>query len=69
MFQMHIVGYSRLRALCAPTIGVAAIAVVLGFQTAAAAQTQPARTVVDWRATEYAFTAPDTLPAGLVTIR
>lgn len=58
------------RTFLAPTIGMAAIAIVLGIQPTVSAQTQPAPTaVVDWVATEYAFTTPEVLPAGTVRIR
>lgn len=46
-------------------VGLIAILLVLGSQMSAHAQTA----VVEWTATEYSFSAPDTLPAGAVTIR
>jgi hypothetical protein len=54
-------------------LGVAAIALVLGCQTVVPAQPTaapaPAARIIDFDATDFAFNAPETLPAGRVTIR
>jgi len=58
-----------------PLIGASTIALVLGCQMAAPPPTSTAGAqaaaprVVEFNATDYAFSAPETLPAGLVTIR
>jgi hypothetical protein len=61
------------RAALAPILGVAAVALVLGCQTVVPIQpaptAAPAARVVEFQASEYTFNAPDTLPAGRVTIR
>ena len=57
---------ARPRQVLAACVGLLAIAFVFSSQQFPAhAQTS----VIDWEATEYAFTAPDSLTAGLVTIR
>ena len=56
---------ASLRLAAVAIVGLAAIVLVLGSQPTARAQTS----VVEWQATEYSFSAPDILPAGLVTIR
>ncbi len=61
-------------ALLSSLVGLGAVVLVLGCQAAApapapTAQAAPAIRTVEIDASEYAFSAPDTLPAGLVTIR
>ncbi|MBV9355080.1 MAG: hypothetical protein JO023_06080 [Chloroflexi bacterium] len=61
--------------LLPPLVGAAAVALVLGCQAAAPAPTPTppsaavAAQTVEIDATDYAFNAPETLPAGLTTIR
>jgi hypothetical protein len=57
--------FASLRTGLACMVGIAATMFVVSSQPVAHSQTS----VVEWTATEYSFTAPDTLPAGLVTIR
>jgi hypothetical protein len=60
-----------------PLAGVAAIAIVLASQAfltpvqpvAVAQESEPTSSVIDITATDFAFAAPDAIPAGLVTIR
>jgi hypothetical protein len=61
--------------LLPPLVGAAAVALVLGCQTAAPAPTPTAPSAaaaahtVELDASDYAFNAPETLSAGLTTIR
>jgi hypothetical protein len=75
MFELR----DRLHAtrLLPPLAGAAAIAMVLAGQTplapthmvVAAQESEPTSSVIDITASDFAFAAPDSIPAGLVTIR
>jgi hypothetical protein len=61
-------------AVLSSIVGLSAVVLVLGCQAAAPAPTPtraptPAVKTVEIDASEYAFSAPETLPAGLVTLR
>jgi uncharacterized cupredoxin-like copper-binding protein len=65
----------RLRAIVAPLVGATAVIAVVGCQVARpaigaeVASASSAIPTVEFDAVDYSFTAPDTLPAGITTIR
>jgi hypothetical protein len=73
MFPHHF--HFWLRTSVAPLVGVTALVAVLGFQVvkpsvgAEVALAASAIPTVEFDALDYSFSAPDTLPAGITTIR